>query len=102
MDKLIVRPGLKNLVPFKNNKPNIKPRDNVSSDDSNKVTEGKWGEAKWRIKGDTLEIYGDNPDENHVYTATSIVLDFNNTTTNAPWWNVNIDGVGYLRIYIYI
>lgn len=99
MDKLIVKPGLKNLVPFKNNKPNIKPRDNVSSDDSNKVTEGKWGEAKWRIKGNTLEIYGDNDDQNHVYIAESITTD-----SPAPWLSALPDQVAFicLRIYIYI
>ena len=102
MDKLIVRPGLKNLVPFKNNKPNVKPRDETSSGEPSKVTEGKWGEAKWRIKGDTLEIYGDNPDENHVYKATSIVYDFSNYTSNAPWWGIDTNDVEYLRIYIYI
>lgn len=104
MNKLIVKPGLKNLVLFKNNKHklNIKPRDETSSNDSGKITEGKWGEAKWRIKGDTLEIYGDNNDPNYVYKAESIVYDFSNQTTNTPWHNSLTDDVKYLHIYIYI
>lgn len=90
-----------NLVPFKNNRLklnetelNIKSRDEV-------ITSGKWGECKWRIKGDTLEIYGDDNDPNHVYKAESIVYDFDNRTTNAPWIS-SLEDVKYLYIYIYI